>query len=395
MKRILTSLFFLSVLLTACTTTSAPEQQASPTPQPVDEPTLAPYEDDTPAPPRLDAPIVESPSLVFIHFINSLDGWGVTETKIVRTNDGGLTWYDFTPPQLTAAGYSVNVFFLDTIHGWVQVPDFTNYPNGGFLYRTTDGGTTWLNSETPFSGSNLQFLDANNGWVLADLGVATGSNAVAVYQTTDGGTTWVQRFINDPNNPNAGDSLPLGGLKAGIAPVNMQTAFIYGVTYSLATPYLFRTDDSGVTWSEVTLPLPVGIESFELSIDQDQMEFVSATDGFIAMRLTGDFYQLAIYITRDGGNSWTLTATPIPEGGSADFLSAEEMVIYNGKQFYVTRDAARTWSIIPPDIKFDEVFAGMDFTTPGTGWVVTLDPNNHRSLYRTGDGGMTWFPVFP
>ena len=395
MKRILTSLFFLSVLLAACTTTSAPEQQASPTPQPVDEPTLAPYEDDTPSPPRLDTPIVESPSLVSIHFINSLDGWGVTETQIVRTNDGGLTWYDFTPLQLTEAGYSVNVFFLDTIHGWVQIPDFTNYPNGGFLYRTTDGGMTWINSETPFSGSDLQFLDANNGWVLADLGVATGSNAVAVYQTTDGGATWVQKFINDPNNADAGDSLPLGGLKAGIAPVNMQTAFIYGVTYSLATPYLFRTDDSGATWSEVTLPLPVGIENFELSIDQDQMEFASATDGFIAMRLTGDFYQLAIYITRDGGNTWTLTTTPIPEGGSANFLSVDEMVIYNGKQFYVTHDAARTWSIIPPDIKFDDVFAGMDFTTPSTGWVVTLDPNNHRSLYRTGDGGLTWFPVVP
>jgi ABC-type lipopolysaccharide export system ATPase subunit len=56
----------------------------------------------------------------------------------------------------------------------------------------------------------------------------------------------------------------------------------------------------------------------------------------------------------------------IPGAGSADFLSANEVVIYNGSQFYVTRDAARTWSIIPPDVLFDESFAGMDFVNTGS-----------------------------
>ncbi len=395
MKRILSFLFLVTFLLTACTTASSPET-LPPEPQPVDDPTptLAPYEDDTPSPPEIDAPIVEAPSLVSIHFVNTLDGWGVTETQIVRTNDGGITWYNLTPLGLAETGYSVEMFVLDADHVWVQIPDYENYYSNGFLYHTSDGGMNWLNTNTPFSGGDIQFLDSNNGWVLADLGVATGSNAVAVYQTTDGGTTWTQKYTNDPNNANAGESLPLGGLKAGIAPVNMQTAFVYGVTYSPATPYIFRTDDGGVTWSEFTLPLPGGIDNFELSIDQDQMKFVSATDGFVAMRLTGDFYQLAVYVTRDGGNTWTLTTTPIPEGGSADFLSAEGMVIYNGSQFYVTRDAARTWSIIPPDIAFGDTFATMDFVDASTGWVITLDPStNHPSLYRTSDGGLTWFPI--
>jgi hypothetical protein len=100
---------------------------------------------------------------------------------------------------------------------------------------------------TPFSGGDLQFLDPGNGWVLADLGVGAGSNAVAVYQTTDGGGTWSQKYINDPNAADAGDSLPLGGLKAGLAPLNMQTAWVYGVTYAPGSPYLFRTDDGGAT----------------------------------------------------------------------------------------------------------------------------------------------------
>ena len=388
MKRIPSLLLLIALLLASCNFSAAPAGQPA-------EETLPPYSPDTPAPPQINAPLVEAPSLVSIHFINSLDGWGVTEAQVVRTNDGGITWYNVTPPGLTETGYSVEMFVLDANHVWVQRPDYENYYNNGFLYRTTDGGLTWSNINTPFSGSDIQFLDANNGWALADLGVGAGSNAVAVYQTADGGSTWTQKYINDPNNANAADSLPLGGLKSGIAPVDTQTAFVYGVIYAPGTVYLFRTDDGGVNWEEVALPLPPGAENFDLGVDPGQMKFVSASDGFIAVRFTGNVYQLAIYATNDSGNTWTLTPTTIPEGGSAVFVSAEAAVVYNGDQFYVTRDAARTWSIIPPDVKFGDVFAGMDFVNPVSGWVVTLTPDNQRSLYRTEDGGATWFPIAP
>jgi hypothetical protein len=37
----------------------------------------------------------------------------------------------------------------------------------------------------------------------------------------------------------------------------------------------------------------------------------------------------------------------------------------------------------------------MDFVNPNTGWVITVDPANHRSLNRTTDGGATWSPELP
>jgi photosystem II stability/assembly factor-like uncharacterized protein len=384
MKRSFSFVFLLSMFLNACGSLSTPAVADYPTPY-----------SDTPSPPQINALLVEAPSLVFIRFLNSLDGWGVTETQIARTNDGGITWYNVTPPDVMEAGYMVEMFVLDNDHVWVQKPDYENYPNRGSLYRTSDGGVTWTKFSTPFSDGDFAFLDADNGWMMAGLGVATGRMGVSIFQTSDGGTTWGRKYINDPTASGAGDSLPLSGLKSGITPLNMQTAFVYGVTYSSGTPYLFRTDDGGANWREVVLPLPDNAENFELGIDRDQMKFVSPADGFIAMRLTGDTYQLAVYVTRDGGNTWTLTPTLLPMGGSADFLSADEVVIYNGEQFYVTRDAALTWSIIPPDIVFGDTFAVMDFVNPNTGWVITLDLTNYRAFYRTHDGGATWFPVTP
>ena len=296
---------------------------------------------------------------------------------------------------MTETGYSVRSFALDVNHLWVQIPDFNNFPNSGFLYRTEDGGFTWAKSETPFSGGDIEFLDADSGWMLADLGVGAGSNAVAIYRTDDGGANWTLAFTNDPNQANAGDSLPLGGLKGGIAPLNTQTAWVYGIIYAPGTVYLYRTDDGGETWSAVTsVSLPEGAENADLSVDQ--VEFLTPNDAFMTLRVASDESKLAVYTSNDSGDTWSLTPTLIPQGGSADFLSATEAVIYNGEQFYVTRDAAYTWNIIPPDVVFGDTFAMMDFVNTSTGWVLMLDPtNNGSSLYRTTDGGSTWSPVLP
>lgn len=382
----LLSFFFLLSFLVACNSpTSSPEALADlpPTPFP-----------DTPSPAEIDAPLVESPGLIKIRFINALDGWGVTETQIVRTNDGGIIWYNVTPPEVTETGYSVDWFALDNNHVWIQQPDFANFPFSGFQFRTTDGGLNWNKIDVPYSGAKISFLDSNNGWALADLGVGAGSNAVAVYQTSNGGAAWTQKFVNDPNRAGASDSLPLGGLKFGLTPLDMQTAWIHGVVYAPGTPYLFRTDDAGTTWSPVDLPLPPGAENAELTIEQ--ISFVGENDVFLIMRNASDAINTAIYVSNDSGDTWSLTPTLIPGSATVDFLSAGELILYNREQFYVTRDAARTWSIVPPDILFGDTFSSMDFVSASTGYVITQDPTtSHRSLYRTDDGGATWFPVIP
>ncbi len=384
MRRALIYLLIL-LMLTACNAPGQVELLS-------DEPSPSPYP-DTPSSVVIDAPLIESPALVKIHFLNELEGWGITEAQIVRTNDGGITWYNVTPPEVTEAGYTVDWFVLDVNHVWIQQSDFANFPNSGFQFRTSDGGINWSKLAVPFSGAKISFLDTSNGWALADLGIGAGSNAVAVYQTNDGGTTWNLKYINDPNHASASDSLPLGGLKYGLTALDTGRAWVYGVVYAPGSVYLFKTENGGETWTHVSLPLPQGAENAELLIEQ--MQFVSDTEAFLIMRVTADPIKTAIYRSTDSGATWSLTPTLIPGGPVAEFLSAEELILYNREQFYVTRDAAQTWNNISPEVRFDEIFAAMDFVNTSAGYVVTLDPTNHRSLYRTNDGGTTWYPVVP
>ncbi|MFM8424519.1 MAG: hypothetical protein ACKOBL_05025, partial [Chloroflexota bacterium] len=191
MKPYLSFLFLLLLLLSACAPAS-PNVEASKVPeatQTMEESQVAPLTVvETPLPAVVEAPIIEAPSIVNIEMLDEVYGWAITEERIIRTNDGGVTWYNVTPGNLADAGYLVHTSFLDATTAWVQFPDMNKYPNGGKLYRTIDGGLTWETFTTPFSGGSLHFVDANNGWMMADLGVGAGSMAVSIFQTSDGGS---------------------------------------------------------------------------------------------------------------------------------------------------------------------------------------------------------------
>ena len=391
-------LFILGLLLlTACASPATPSSpEASQTEAPAIPPTDIPPTPvpDTPTPVGINAPLVEKPTFYHIQFLNTLDGWGVTTTQLIRTNDGGVTWYNVTPADASTDNFQADFIALDANRAWTLVPDFSNYPNSGTLYQTRDGGMTWSKITVPFSSGGLHFLDEKNGWILADLGVGAGSNAVAVFQTTNGGTTWTQKYTNDPNGTNAGDSLPLGGLKSGLTPLNMQTAWVSGVVYSDGTVYLYRTEDGGANWSQVTtLTLPAEAQHAQVSFSP--IQFVSAQDAFLAVNIPSDQIQLAVYVSHDAGNTWTMTPTLIPNGRAVDFVSATDGFVHADDQFYLTHDAAQTWTSINPNVSFTDTFSEMDFINASTGWVITIDANDHRALYRTNDGGATWSAVTP
>jgi len=396
MKPYLSFLFLLLLLLSACAPAS-PNVEASKVPeatQTMEESQVAPLTVvETPLPAVVEAPIIEAPSIVNIEMLDEVYGWAITEERIIRTNDGGVTWYNVTPGNLADAGYLVYTSFLDANTAWVQFPDMNKYPNGGKLYRTIDGGLTWETFTTPFSGGSLHFVDPNNGWMMADLGVGAGSMAVSIFQTSDGGKTWNRTYTNDPNLAEASDTLPLGGIKNLILPLDAETAWVGGVVYATGQTYLFRSDDGGKTWFNINLVLPENTAESELSL-QD-MVFITPKNGLLALRITSETPQTIVYITEDGGNTWVQSPAAFEGYGILETPSASEMIFYTADQFYVTKDAGVTIQQISPEIKFGDSIIDMSFANSQTGWVITASPSNERTLYKTTDGGATWTPLIP
>ncbi len=249
--------------------------------------TLAPYADDTPSPPTLPAPIVSSPGITSLHMLNELDGWAITDNAVLRTTDGSLTWYNVSPQGVTNLGYGAANAFLSASQAWVLAVDANDPMGAGLLYRTSDGGLSWTTYPVPFGGGALVFTDESNGWMMASLGVAAGSMGVSIYRTSDGGSTWTQAYTNDPNLANAGDSLPFGGLKSNLTPLDANTAWVGGVIYAPETFYFYKTSDGGQSWAPQTMPAAPGMQNTEVSIDSGPM-FFSPSDGILAIRFTGD-----------------------------------------------------------------------------------------------------------
>ncbi len=379
-KNVAALLGLLCFALSACGT---PEVVPAPiTQSPAPEP-------ETPAPAVPVTPqTVASPVPVFIHMLNERQGWGITENNLIRTDDGGETWYDFTPPNVSSLGYSATLTFVDAAHGWMLIPHASD-PFAGTLYRTEDGGLSWTSISVPFGIGVLQFLDAANGWMMASLGVAAGSMGVSIFQTSDGGQHWTQTYTNDPNQPAAGDSLPLGGLKDGLTALDTQTAWIGGITYAPGRIYLYRSNDGGRSWMPGVLQTPPG--SAEAEFETRGPIFVSPSDAYLPVQMASqNGVQLIIYVSHDRGETWSLAPQIIPQGGSLDFVSPTDGFVWNGTDFYVTHDGAQTWERVSPDVAFGEEFAGMDFVSPTVGFVLTNDVTGTRKLYKTSDGGATW-----
>lgn len=391
-------LLLLSIFLTACGPDVTPFPLAESTELVIEptptleaaqaEPQTALALQETPLPAVIEAPIIDAPSIINIDMLDEVYGWGITESEVVRTNDGGVTWYNVTPAGLNEAGYFVYTDFFDSTHAWLQLPDMNNQPNGGMLYRTSDGGLTWETFNTPFSGGAFKFIDKQNGWMMADLGVGAGSNAVSIFKTSDGGETWNRTYTNDPNLEGAGDSLPLGGIKGVLLPLDGQTAWVGGVVYALGEIYLFRSEDGGKTWGSVELELPSGASKSELGVDG--ILFVSPSRGVLRVRVSSATPETILYATDDGGETWEQLPVTFDGSGFFDVPSANEIIFYTNNTFYISDDAGETFTETIPDIAFGDSIIDLSFANATTGWVLTASPSNERILYKTTDGGATW-----
>ena len=341
-------------------------------------PTLTP----TNAPIPMPGTIVPNPYIASLSMIDSLNGWAVGNGNILRTTDGGVTWYNVLPT--SGRGY-----FPNGSRAWVL--------SGNVLYRTTDGGRTWNQNEVPFSGGFIQFINDANGFVLSGEPSGMHKHAVDLYQTTDGGATWTLKYTNNPLVSGAGTSLPFGGNKSGMSFRDTLRGWVSGETPTTGFAYLYKTVDGGVTWAPQALTLPAGYANAFISASTPT--FFNANDGVLPVWMTLDVGKrdLFIYITRNGGSTWTRSTSFARQGWNAAFVSVNDGFTWNINGYLqVTHNAGASWSQVTSSVNFGETVPIMDFVSTTTGWAVQNDFNTGATtLYRTTNGGTNWTLISP
>jgi photosystem II stability/assembly factor-like uncharacterized protein len=341
-------------------------------------------------------PVVDAPQLVSLRFFDKSNGWGMTSANVLRTEDGGATWFDVSPAGVTDIGFGAVGYFYDESHGWLAIANPSDPAESGLLYRTSDGGSSWVESTLPPSmGGRFSFVDSSNGFFMADLGAGAGSNWVGIYSTTDGGATWTPEYVPEPGTPEGEGALPGSGQKSGMTFIDTDRGWVTGNIPMDNYLYLYNSSDGGSTWNEQSGPIPT---DFGNVFTGSYPPVFFGENGIMPVTLYSNVINLVIYTSDDGGTTWIPAPAPVANAGRGelvDFVSPTDGFAWATGRFAVTSDGAQSWDTITPSVPFGDNFMAMDFVSTSTGWVLTMNADSHTSLYSTSDGGTNWATLIP
>jgi photosystem II stability/assembly factor-like uncharacterized protein len=394
--------------------TSTPTSPATSTPT-----TVPPTDTPTPAPPT-PSPTTQAENVIQhyaigqaitvtqIHMVDASKGWAIGSLgaqvgdHVLITSDGGNTWTDVTPAQPVAASQNLAAlgFFADANNGWVTY--FTaggeSVPTQVIVWRTTDGGATWIASQpldlsglSEFFAPTAMQIIGQEGWLLVHVGAGMNHDYIAIYRTSDGGMNWSR--IIDPYIDGGIQGCTKTAMQFTDATHGWLTVDCNGVK---AGAQLYQTTDAGSTWQEVDLPEPAsypGIFSENAMVACGTYDpfFFSNDLGHISVnchdyqgtQITSTYF---IFTTQDGGSTWTSAQYP---GEALYFITADTGWALAAK-IQVTTDGGKTWKAIS-DVTWTAQF---DFISEQLGWAIATT-DHEMALVKTDSGGAHWSILTP
>ena len=222
--------------------------------------------------------------------------WGISyyggtpaavEQRFTRTTDG-VTWVAGVTPAPTASTEPVGISAVDANTAWIVMGD--NVSNGGYLYRTQNGGTSWTRQA---SGSFVASLGGYSNAIhmySATSGVCMGDPSggyFEVLRTTDG-SNWTRV-------PSSSLPAPLTG------EVGLVGAFAFNgnsLWFGTNQGRVIRSTDQGVTWTASTVSSGVQL---------NRIAFCSDLVGIAATTNTSSS-TTQLWRTSNGGASWSLVS---------------------------------------------------------------------------------------
>lgn len=314
--------------------------------------------------------------LSYFKMINENTGWGISNDGVLRTTNGGETW--FTVLSLDVENYpnGIKSVYYNSDYSWITVENNDSTE----VYSTSDSGRSWSKTSINTRGIlDIYFVSPLKGWLMADpAGPAGPMEKIKIFQTNDGGKNWT----NQENN------IPDDGLKSSLRFLNPGNGFVTGMSLAEVNPiFLYKTTDGGKTW--VPQPLTIS-EPFNAQVktslpprifgpDKAIFPVVIANKAIIFYRLNKDLWESTTALS--------LGAMPGNYDIVYDFDDSDSgWVAFEGK-VYRTKDGGKTWE----NVCSLENVKQLNFVSKTLGWALIVENTKNR-LFRTLDGGYTWEP---
>lgn len=209
-------------------------------------------------------------------------------------------------------------------------------PGKAELFATHDGGKTWAISQLPCPGvpyaGALDFLDAEQGFLLCAGQPGAGRQSKSLYVTADGGQNW--SLVASTGTSGASGALPTGGYVHSLFFQSPQVGYL-----ALVRGGFYRTGDGGKTWA------PVFLQVVQSGEDADALGFLPGGFGWL---LAGGVPGLSV--TQDGGRTWqSVYPAPVPQfvsdlGGGRAF----GFRIAGTSALVESQDGGARWSVVAP-----------------------------------------------
>lgn len=275
----------------------------------------------------------------------------------------------------TNGGKQDDIYFVNADTGW-------SINGSGRIYKTTNGGTTWI-KQLDKPGTYFRcvgFINTLTGFagnIGTDyyLGV---TDTTPLYKTTDGGATW--NAVTTISGPQV----------KGLCAINIVNSNIIYAGGRVGGPaYLIKSTDGGSTWTSKDMSAYCG-----MILD---IKFFGADTGFVfaATGVVPATNHASVLYTTDGGTTFTTVFTssraneicwkgyfPSRKTGYLTILSNN--TVDTQQNIAKTIDGGLHWSELPL-VNKNEKELGIGFLNDRIGWVGTTTTG-----YETVDGGANW-----